>query len=58
MKMYLYVKYAFSYVIAAVLAVLTAPVIAVTAIAIKLEDGGKVFFSQELMALMPSACIS
>lgn len=47
MKMYLYVKYAFSYVIAAVLAVLTAPVIAVTAIAIKLEDGGKVFFSQE-----------
>ena len=44
MKMYLYVKYAFSYVIAAVLAVLTAPVIAVTAIAIKLEDGGKVFF--------------
>ena len=47
MKLYLYVKYTFSYLIAAILAVLTAPVILVTALAIKLEDGGKVFFAQE-----------
>ena len=47
MKLYLYAKYTFSYLIAAILAVLTAPVILVTALAIKLEDGGKVFFAQE-----------
>lgn len=45
--MYMFVKYSFSYVIAALLAVVTAPVMLVTAIAIKLEGGGKVFFSQE-----------
>lgn len=47
MRFYFYFKYAISFIIAVVLAIVTLPVFIITAIAIKIEDGGKVIFSQE-----------
>lgn len=47
MRLYFHFKYSISYLLAIVLAIVTAPIFLITAIAIKAEDGGKVIFSQE-----------